>query len=104
MVTNNLINHSPPRVPFMNVRAFLCDFRRSFEVEPDTLALERYRSAHGDEDNVAALKDYVRFLYGEMPGRSGNPTLDAWGSYEAVANTIASQRAAHAEEADEVTT
>lgn len=56
-----------------------------------------------DVDSRASLPDYVRFLSNDMPGRTGDAKLDIWGSYEAVANTIASQRAAHAEEADEAT-
>jgi hypothetical protein len=49
---------------------------------------------HADDDNRRSLNDYAAFLYHEMPARTGDATRDCWGSYEAVENTIALQRAA----------
>jgi hypothetical protein len=46
-------------------------------------------------DFVGALglaDDYASYLHNEMPGRSGDPEKDVWGSYAAVNNTIARQR------------
>lgn len=48
-----------------------------------------------DEENRMIILDYAMFLYNEMPWRTGNPERDFWGSYEAVANQVAKQRAAH---------
>jgi len=48
-----------------------------------------------DDENRENLFDYARFLYNDMPGRTGDASRDYWGSYEAVANRIAEQRAAH---------
>jgi hypothetical protein len=48
-----------------------------------------------DENNRAIIFDYASYLYNEMPGRSGDPTRDFWGSYEAVRNRIAEQHAAY---------
>jgi hypothetical protein len=48
-----------------------------------------------DDSNRRAMHDYASFLYNEMPGRTGDPTHDYWGSYQAVQNRIAAQRTAH---------
>ena len=49
--------------------------------------------AHADDRNRDILADYAEYLYHEMPDRTGNPERDCWGSYEAVAGWIRSQRA-----------
>jgi hypothetical protein len=51
-------------------------------------------AAHADDYNQLILHEYASFLYNEMPGRTGDPSRDFWGSYEAVANRIAQQYAA----------
>lgn len=48
--------------------------------------------AHADEVNQQLMQEYAAYLYNEMPGRCGDPTVDYWGSYEAVTNRIAEQR------------
>jgi hypothetical protein len=47
-----------------------------------------------DQQNQLRMLAYAQFLIWEMPGRSGDPESDLWGSYEAVANTVARQREA----------
>jgi len=49
---------------------------------------------HADNRNRSLMLDYVSFLYNDMPGRTGDAAVDLWGSYEAVANTVARQREA----------
>lgn len=49
-----------------------------------------------DDENRANIFEYASYLYNEMPGRTGDPSRDFWGSYEAVKNRIAEQRAATA--------
>jgi hypothetical protein len=44
-----------------------------------------------DNRNQHLLFDYAMYLYNELPGRSHDPRIDYWGSYEAVANKIAEQ-------------
>lgn len=41
-----------------------------------------------DMNNTAIMKAYATYLYNDMPGRTGDPNVDIWGSYEAVENTI----------------
>jgi hypothetical protein len=48
-----------------------------------------------DDHNVEILPDYASYLYNMMPGRTGDPTKDFWGSREAVGNRIKEQRAAY---------
>lgn len=50
--------------------------------------------ATADYQNRELMHDYASFLYNDMPGRTGDPTTDYWGSYEAVANRIKEQRTA----------
>jgi hypothetical protein len=45
-----------------------------------------------DPSNLEMLKDYAGYLHWNMPGRTGNPDVDYWGSYEAVKNRINDQR------------
>ena len=44
-----------------------------------------------DGANIHRLPLFASFLYNEMPGIVGDPTIDMWGSYPAVRNTIARQ-------------
>ena len=44
--------------------------------------------AYADEDNREHMFDFAMFLYNDMPGRTGNPDIDIWGSYEAIKNTL----------------
>ena len=48
--------------------------------------------AHADSHNKRLLVDYAEFLYMKMPGRTGNPNVDWWGSHEAVSNRIRENR------------
>lgn len=50
-------------------------------------------AGRADEVNIRRLAEYASFLHNEMPGRTGDPTRDFWGSYEAVENRIAEQAA-----------
>ncbi len=52
--------------------------------------------AAADHYNELILKSYAEFLYMKMPGRTGDPLRDWWGSYEAVKNRIADQKKAYA--------
>jgi hypothetical protein len=45
-----------------------------------------------DENNVRIIQAYASFLYNKMPLRTGDPSCDFWGSYEAVSNRIREQR------------
>lgn len=47
-----------------------------------------------DEQNKWLIPEYASYLYNNMPGRTGNPLWDFWGSYEAVENTIRRQQLA----------
>lgn len=47
-----------------------------------------------DGYNAQIMQDYASFLYNMMPGRTGDPARDYWGSYEAVENRIAEQMTA----------
>ncbi len=51
-------------------------------------------ATRADSDNATILHEYASYLYNEMPGRTGDPAHDYWGSYEAVANRIEEQREA----------
>lgn len=44
-----------------------------------------------DAENARLLPEYAAYLHNNMPGRTGNATVDYWGSYEAVANRIEEQ-------------
>lgn len=41
------------------------------------------------------LHEFASVLYNEMPGRTGDPSRDWWGSYEAVRSRIAEQKRNH---------
>lgn len=47
--------------------------------------------AGADEENRQIMFEYASYLYNELPSRTGDVTVDYWGSYEAVANRIAEQ-------------
>jgi hypothetical protein len=49
-------------------------------------------AGRADDQNIRLLDKYAAYLYNELPGRSGNPETDYWGSYEAVDRRIAEQR------------
>ncbi len=54
-------------------------------------------ACRADPENALILRDYALYLANELPDRTGDPARDCWGSYEAVANWVTTQRAIYDE-------